>query len=556
MHRRLTLIWLMGASVALSFTGALGAGVVGYWRFEGATSAPSFLADSGPNGLDLSKDGDPVSYTLPTTGRGARFNDPMPGTGYPNQYGAQLSHTAGTGYGNFYVADTGDRFTPQPFTAELYFNRSDASADNECLVSQWGVIGDQRSWNLSVCRPSGTTLGAGTATEDELFLVLSADGTAASQELVPSGWFFPEETSSPGTDWFVAVSVDPSNIGSDAIVFSRKNLTTGSPLETTTQPYPTALNNTLHNSSFQFEIGTLADSDYRRPTGVIDEIRLSQGVLGREEMLPLALPFLDPFTQPDGDYFPDGVTPPDVPNEDETVDWKRVQTAPTTAPGDEEIVSNALKLTPPDADHQISGIVLKEPYSFDTAGGLVYEVDLTDVDISQYDDNGGDLRIKMMVSEEDYPYSYTEQSTSRIQALWKLYVNESDGSIEAADLSAYMRDDGETGSTQLGPTVSVSDPFGPVHLTMSLNESNIWAKWNDELLLDVPHLLDLDGTDSGNDGPDFAGGGYWFLVVQNDPDARGSATLDNARITRIPEPSSLVLLLLALAAAGCCQRRG
>ncbi len=234
----------MVASVAQAAT-------VGYWRFEG--DATGYLLDSTINNNNLAEVGDVARYTLPATGVGANFDDPIPQFNTANAQAATFD-ASGDGYR---CADDGD-FTATTFTIEAYINWD---GDNTYYIaSQYDSSVNDRCWALYA------DLGSHTVRA-----FFSEDGTSASSS-VWSGLSIAADT-----DYFVAMSFDQSG----SVEFYVKDLSAGT-WDTSTKSHTIT---TLHDSSADFNIGARNNGAASSWGGVIDEVRFSDTVLGQDDLL-------------------------------------------------------------------------------------------------------------------------------------------------------------------------------------------------------------------------------------------------------------------------------
>ncbi len=240
---------------------------VGYWRFE---RSQGYASDVGGNCLTLTRgDGnntitdEPTEATLPGSGAGAHFGDPIPQTGASNAYAASFD-----GSNHFRHADDG-RFAVSDFTIEAYVRK--AGTATQAIASQYYNSGDadERSWMLFVRNETGYG-----DENRKLELALSDDGTSASTITINSGLDI-----MTGTDYFIAVSFDESN-QAGGVTFYVKNLETDT-WQTATLGHGI---DSLHDSAGNFNIGA-ASNDTIGWDGLIDEVRLSNVVLGQDDML-------------------------------------------------------------------------------------------------------------------------------------------------------------------------------------------------------------------------------------------------------------------------------
>jgi len=248
---------------------AVQAETIAYWRFEG--DASTFASDSGPNSLgDLSVNTGgtaPVAVTLPSSGAGANFDNPVPLTKAANLQTANCG--TATSDGHFYQAYQSE-FHVTDFTLEAYVNRAtDFTTRNQYIAGQWQDSSNgYRSWALGVARssspPSGTEY-------KELFILLSSDGSVAST--VGSDLLM-----DAGVDYFVAVTYDSA---ADTITFYVRNQETGV-LQTSTAAIPFGAGSSLYHSTGIFQVGSAVSADW---TGLLDEVRYSNTALSEDQLL-------------------------------------------------------------------------------------------------------------------------------------------------------------------------------------------------------------------------------------------------------------------------------
>ncbi len=250
MMKQLVTLTMLVAVVALA--SSVQADTVGYWRFE---DSPGLLQDSSTYDNDLTSHGNPVHYTLPTTGRGANFDDPIPQTNAANAKAVDLD-----GDGDYYSCADQTEFAVSDFTIELYVRRD--NTDNVYFASQYDSSAsnpNQRSW---------TVMCAGTG----LRLYVSESGT--SGVLVN-----PNISIAANTDYFIAVSFDESDTTS-GVNFYVKDLSAGT-WTTVTRGHTIT---SLHNTTADFRIGA-AENGGAALNGVIDEVRFSNDVLSQDDLL-------------------------------------------------------------------------------------------------------------------------------------------------------------------------------------------------------------------------------------------------------------------------------
>ena len=247
------------ASVAMPWSAS--AGIIGYWRFEGDSTG--FLADSSGNGRNLSTAGTaPTQYTLPVSGNGSAFPDPIPANSLSNASAASLG-----GSGRFTRNDEA-AFTDTTFTVEAFINGSDFDTVNnsqKSIVGQWNSTSNQRSWLLAV---DGN---------EKLNFLVSSDGGSTNQDTIVSTL----PTLLANTDYYVAVSVNLADTSASGITFYLQDLTNGGTLQSSGVAHTRT---TLFNSNNSLTIGSTnqPSSTFK---GLIDEVRYSDTVLSADQLL-------------------------------------------------------------------------------------------------------------------------------------------------------------------------------------------------------------------------------------------------------------------------------
>lgn len=255
---------LFAASLPLFGVGHLAqAATIGYWRFEG--TSPGFLSDSSGNGRTLTAASGPSQVTLPETGAGSAFPDPIPSTGASNSSGALFP----AGDSDRFTTPDVPAFADTTFSLEAFFHMSATNTSNKTIAGQWATSGNQRSFLM--------TVGA----SDTLSFLYSVDGSATTtiSSTIPVA---------VGTDYFAAVTVNMADTSAAGITFYLRNLSTGV-LQTTSIAHA---GTTLLDSTTAFTIGStnVPSSGF---TGVIDEVRFSDTKLIPEELL---IPVPEPVT--------------------------------------------------------------------------------------------------------------------------------------------------------------------------------------------------------------------------------------------------------------------
>ncbi len=264
--RFVTVLLLFG----LSSVGAEAA-TLHYWRFE---DGPGFLADSAGTAT-LTAVGDAQSATLPATGRGGAFPSSVQVSGG----GANLEAAELDGSGDYLTANTG---ITELFTVEalVHLDAAPMGFTGPIIVSNsTGPLLGQISWGLQI-----RTDGAGGSPIRELWLFV---GFSSAQTFI----FRSGLVLDVGKDYYLAAAFDRPG---GQVTFYLQNLTDGGALQTATKPVgmPSMQSSTL------FTIGTMFPGTISTDVnGLIDEVRLSSGVLSPEELLVsnAAIPALPPY---------------------------------------------------------------------------------------------------------------------------------------------------------------------------------------------------------------------------------------------------------------------
>jgi hypothetical protein len=228
------------------------AGTVGHWKFEPG----AFLADSSGNAT-LTEYGDPQQVIYPSEGRGSSF---------------PAGHNAGAEFGDpgqFFGAETtaitGD------ITVEAFVQRdSNAASYGQLIAGQFNALDiSYGSWSFEA-RVNGSW---GTQAGELIF------GGGIGQPIPIRSGLVVELNK----DYYVAAAV---NIGSGSATFYAQNLTDGGELLRNTVSHTiTGLNS--YTSTW---IGETPDNNNFTFDGLIDEVRISDTVLGENELLVSAVP--------------------------------------------------------------------------------------------------------------------------------------------------------------------------------------------------------------------------------------------------------------------------
>ncbi len=266
------------ASLAVALLLSIGATIVqaetvGYWRFEGA----GYLEDSGPYNLDVTPytgGTGPSQYTLPATGPGSDFPDPVPQNGYANDYGVGPLTNTSDGYTG---ADNSVLHFTEGFTIECFFHRTYSYTTHRTVYRQFGVNNmDERSVMFTLAK--GDSLY-----RNSLEIRFSTDGE--DWPYVRSYFVDSDLAYEDDKDYYGAVSVDLVN---QTLTFYLKNLTDGGELLSATTTCPVS---SLHDSSDNFYLGVYHSSTaYSSYPDYLDEIRVSNAALGEADLLINQIP--------------------------------------------------------------------------------------------------------------------------------------------------------------------------------------------------------------------------------------------------------------------------
>ncbi len=242
---------------------------IAHWRFEGASTitdgAPNDWRDdyAGNHHLTGQYSTVPGQYALPASGNGSGFHNPIPNTQAENKYAAQFS-----GNGSLYAPDS-DEFTQQQFTLEAYFNlTADVTGAFAVIAGNWSSNGDNRGYMISI------------DADEQVELHISSDGSSGNNERIKTGL-----TVSLNTDYYVAFAVDVTDLSSSGITFYYQQLSGPGAGELSEGIGLTHTKSAVANKNSPFTIGAQGNTTAHYFTGLIDEVRLSSGVLQRHELL-------------------------------------------------------------------------------------------------------------------------------------------------------------------------------------------------------------------------------------------------------------------------------
>lgn len=253
-------VLMLGASAANADT-------ISYWRFEGSDSA--WLDDSSGNSHTLSKttvpgSTDPAQVALSGTGRGSKIHDPIPQTGVSNDYAAEFFNSR-----CLIAADHSD-FNVTDLTIEAYLHVDAFSQNAHTLAGKWRGDGN-KSWLFQI-QDTG-----------KLKFKVSVDGTASSVD-VDSTF-----TVATGKDYYAAVSYDQDNTASGG-TFYLQNLTDNGDLLSESFAHSGV---TSYDSLAPVVIGGANVANgvfWARGDGLIDEVRISNSVVSKDDLLAVPEP--------------------------------------------------------------------------------------------------------------------------------------------------------------------------------------------------------------------------------------------------------------------------
>jgi len=244
-------------SLYVAFQAHAHAATVAHWRFEGTDV--TFFEDSSGNGHDLGFDDNTTvesatPYTLPTTGAGSAFLDPLPQSGLLNTGAANFTTSGVDGY---LRAPDSSAWTTNTFTIEAMVNLTTVGA----LQSIAG--------QLSTIEAAKRTLLFHVNSGNKLAIIINNDTISSSLQL------------SGSVDYYVGVAVDLTAPENERLTFYLQDLTNGGALQS--QTLDTDSTNILDNIS-PFSIGSTS-SPSSRFNGLIDEVRFSDTALEASELL-------------------------------------------------------------------------------------------------------------------------------------------------------------------------------------------------------------------------------------------------------------------------------
>jgi hypothetical protein len=252
----------LAASALFSFCSVGRADLVAHYRFESG-----LVSDSSGNGNTLSDFGSLSQFSIPASGRGA-FPNPIPLTGDANTMAAEFS-------GGRLQRDFGSPAVSGNLTLEAFIHADSLSAPfGRAIVMNINIpTTPTQGFDFQV-RTDGAL---GTQPGELLFGVYD---TSRNPHHVGSDFIMSE-----GKDYYVAVSFDDST---NTAVYYRKNLTDGTPLETNTVDFGGTWD---MQGEERLAIGAHYDGGFGFDWGgLIDEVRISDSVLGPGQLLITAIP--------------------------------------------------------------------------------------------------------------------------------------------------------------------------------------------------------------------------------------------------------------------------
>jgi hypothetical protein len=263
-HRRfalsLALFLLGGACLPLT------ANTIGYYQFE---DSPGVLKDSSAAQRDLTQVGTAGVQVASTFG-----SVPNPPAGSATNAEA-MSFNIDRGF-------TAEDISYSALTVEAFINLTSVNSASQARViaAQFGGTTPTRAFNFGVAGNGSGAFG------DDRTLFLQVNTVSDVIQNIDSTFRL-----TLGVDYFVAVSIDPGslNAGADGTVtFYLKDLTNGGELQTVSAT-ATGLS-AFVDANNVITIGSAGTGAGSRWDGVIDEVRLSDAVLGGDQLLIAVVP--------------------------------------------------------------------------------------------------------------------------------------------------------------------------------------------------------------------------------------------------------------------------
>lgn len=232
------------------------AATVAHWRFEGGSS--TWLLDSSGNGHHLTNTGTTLAasaHTLPSTGAGSAFSNPIPQTGAANLGAVRFS---GGGQGLLSAPDS-PAWTTSTLTIEAYIHLN--------TVGSLQSIAGHFSGNTD--QPLSRSLLFHVTAGNNLSVILNNTTLGSTLSLTS------------GVDYFVAMSIDFNAPQNQRITFYLQDLTNGGVLQ---QEFRSTTATALNDSTAGFSIGSTGNPSSPF-NGIIDEVRFSNTALSANQLL-------------------------------------------------------------------------------------------------------------------------------------------------------------------------------------------------------------------------------------------------------------------------------
>ena len=241
------------AAVLAAFAALSDAATVHHYRFEPDLG---LFVDAAGNDDLVSTGGAAQPYRLPATGRGAGFSKGF-------NLGAPTPNVSGVGLSSALLTSTLGTL-PDGFTIETYVRFDSIGAGFGKILAADSQGAQSTPWNFQV-----RTDGFGGTSLRELILVISPSTTS----LVIQSDFIVETD----TDYYLAASFDPAG----EAVFYVQDLSAGGPLQVILRAHAIS----SPPSTGQFVVGGIPGVATFAVDGIMDEVRLSDVVLGQNELL-------------------------------------------------------------------------------------------------------------------------------------------------------------------------------------------------------------------------------------------------------------------------------
>ncbi|RRJ98271.1 LamG domain-containing protein [Opitutaceae bacterium TAV4] len=255
---------LILTSLGLAAPAAIAADTIGWWRFEDSANLGK---DSSGNGLNLTVNSTPSQVATP-------FGSTVPQTGDTNTKALNL--TANTGH--YLSTPDSATFNFQSFTFETYLRLDAFQAGNNAVIGgQWdSSLTSGKNWSLFV-----------NNSDRELRLRIGNPSSEGYSEF-KSGIQL-----TLGDNYYIAITVTASGTSSGTSGnFYIQNLSEKPKMDMDIVPFSTTGIRTLNTASTAsfalgviYENGAAPNSGKRNFGGIIDEVRLTNGVLAQDQLL-------------------------------------------------------------------------------------------------------------------------------------------------------------------------------------------------------------------------------------------------------------------------------